>query len=738
MLSTYLGYTVVNRDMQAALNRVASQNANKNDIDYYNKHIGKITSVDDFMKDYRLYNYATKAFGLDDMAYAKAFIKKVLESDLSDENSFANRLSDARYRQFAAAFTFGGNGTKDVQSDEQEDEVIGLYKQYYDDQETSAKTESTYYKSKIDKVKTVGALLSDPRLKNYMLQAVGIDPTYVSKDFLKSVLTSDLDDPTSVANVVGATKAGAPYKQLASMFGFKADGTLDGDTAQTADQRDSLIETYNLTVPTFTTFTAASYNKAYYEAHIGSVTSAADLAKDARLFSYVKTAYGMDSKLSAASFSSIMKSDPNDPHSFANVLGYGYVVSKFSFLSNGNTPTGGAAQTADQIKATTAAYMSKYTAAENTFVDGATSNYKARTESGIKTIDDFFISNKTDKIIKNDSQPELRDMVLRAYGIDPTTVSNTQLRKVMTSDPYDPKSYVNSLKDDRFVSLAKAFNFDSDGKITAPLQALDPVQVSTYATDDRHKQLLGLTGAALAAAKKQATTDADYFKENIVKVKTAADFLGDKKLVSFVLEAKGLDPKDYDSALLKKAFAADPDDKKSILNDPANAKLKDIVMAFNFDQKGNLVRSGVGDAQSDSSLATTNSLYLHQTLEQQQGEQNDGVRLALYFQRKAPDISSIYDLMGDKALFQVITTTFSLPSAISSMDVDQQAALLKHFVNIKDLQDPDKLNRLIQRFTAMYDQTTKSTQSPALSILGGNSSGISADTLLSIAQLRAR
>lgn len=35
-----------------------------------------------------------KACGLEDMTYAKAFMKKVLESDLSDSSSFANSLSD--------------------------------------------------------------------------------------------------------------------------------------------------------------------------------------------------------------------------------------------------------------------------------------------------------------------------------------------------------------------------------------------------------------------------------------------------------------------------------------------------------------------------------------------------------------------------------------------------------------------------------------------------------------------
>ncbi len=85
-----------------------------------------------------------KAYGLEDMTYAKAFMKQVLESDLSDPNSFANRLSDPRYKEFAAAFNFGAQ-PKDVQTQAQEDETLGLYTQSYADEETSARTESTYY-----------------------------------------------------------------------------------------------------------------------------------------------------------------------------------------------------------------------------------------------------------------------------------------------------------------------------------------------------------------------------------------------------------------------------------------------------------------------------------------------------------------------------------------------------------------------------------------------------------------
>ena len=104
MISTYLSYDLINRDIKGNLERISTSQQVERERAYYNEKIGTITELDDFLDDYRLYSYAMKAHGLEDMTYAKAFMKKVLESDLSDENSFANKLTDQRYRQFATAF----------------------------------------------------------------------------------------------------------------------------------------------------------------------------------------------------------------------------------------------------------------------------------------------------------------------------------------------------------------------------------------------------------------------------------------------------------------------------------------------------------------------------------------------------------------------------------------------------------------------------------------------------------
>ena len=78
---------------------------------YYLDNIKNVKSIDDFLADDRVFAYAMKAFGLQDMTYAKAFMRKVLTEGIADSDSFANKLADKRYREFADTFNFAEFGT---------------------------------------------------------------------------------------------------------------------------------------------------------------------------------------------------------------------------------------------------------------------------------------------------------------------------------------------------------------------------------------------------------------------------------------------------------------------------------------------------------------------------------------------------------------------------------------------------------------------------------------------------
>jgi hypothetical protein len=151
-------------------------------------------------------------------------------------------------------------------------------------------------------------------------------------------------------------------------------------------------------------------------------------------------------------------------------------------------------------------------------------------------------------------------------------------------------------------------------------------------------------------------------------------------------------------------------------------------------------RVTLGSVQDPNALVETQDLFLRQTMEVSAGEQNEGVRLALYFQRKAESITSGYSILADKALFAFVTTALSLPDAVANMDTDMLAALLEKRINFEDFKDPAKLDKFIARFTALYDMENQQSTTSIPSLLLGQTGivDISQDLLTSVQAMYAR
>ncbi|MGO8368448.1 DUF1217 domain-containing protein [Rhizobium ruizarguesonis] len=726
MVSTYVSYLAVARNLGASLSNVASQATVARDSNYYKENIGKVTTADEFMSDYKLYSYAMKAYGLEDMTYAKAFMKKVLESDLSDSSSFANSLSDTRYAEFAAAFKFAGE-TKMAQSDVQRDNLLDAYEESFDTEADDIADATDYFEENISSITSVDDLLSSSKLKNYVLTAFGLSTEYTSTSFLKSVLTSDLDDADSFVNQLDD----AVYVNLAKAFNFNEDGSTDGDV-MSEDQISLVTSAYAVASATTASSETGEAYDTYFATQIGNVTSVDELMSDDKLVSYLRTAYGLTDSETDNFISAALKSAD-----VADAIGLSDLHDAFNFDEDGALADGDTAQTSDQITATTAAFDENYEVlVANASTEDATDNYTTRIAS-VTSIDDFLVSNDDDDDDDNDDLPELWEMALRAYDIDPDSVSRSEVRKILESDPSDSKSYVNSLDDDRFVAFRRAFNFGSNGDVTVPLQAMSESVVDDYAAYYKQNKIRYLEGDELTEATDAANDEITYFREQMATITTASEFLADDRLVRFALEAKGLDPDDVTSDELEKMFSSDLDDEDSYVNKLDDNRFGELVGSFNFDQDGNISADPTGTVQQRGDVLETIDSYVRLTLEDDQGDSNTGVRLALYFERKAPEISNAYDILGDSALFEFFTTTFNLSSYVSNMDVDKQAEMVDNFIDMKDLSDPDKVDDLIQRFTAMYDMANGTgTTSSALSILTGSAT-ISADTLLAVAQLKS-
>ncbi|MCG5477416.1 MAG: DUF1217 domain-containing protein, partial [Sinorhizobium fredii] len=184
-------------------------------------------------------------------------------------------------------------------------------------------------------------------------------------------------------------------------------------------------------------------------------------------------------------------------------------------------------------------------------------------------------------------------------------------------------------------------------------------------------------------------------------------------------------------AFMRKVLTEGIDSEDAFANKLADSRYKALVESLNFARHGDTATSferaqkGVVDK------------YTRQTLEQNAGEENTGVRLALYFERMAPLITSGYEIIADEALAQVVRTALQLPEEFAAADVDRQAEAYEEAIDLKDFQDPVKLAAFVDRFTALWEINNSSDSYDPLAVFGSSSGyGISPDLLLSINNLK--
>jgi len=91
------GYAYLTRTREDQQARLAATGEVARDTAALKDRLESIQSSDDLMDDRALLKVALGAFGLDEDLDNRAFIKRILDSDLSDGTALANRLADKRY-----------------------------------------------------------------------------------------------------------------------------------------------------------------------------------------------------------------------------------------------------------------------------------------------------------------------------------------------------------------------------------------------------------------------------------------------------------------------------------------------------------------------------------------------------------------------------------------------------------------------------------------------------------------
>ena len=199
----------------------------------------------------------------------------------------------------------------------------------------------------------------------------------------------------------------------------------------------------------------------------------------------------------------------------------------------------------------------------------------------------------------------------------------------------------------------------------------------------------------MVASEPAVKTATQYYAANIGKVKSISDFVNNYRLLSYALTAYGLGDQINNKALVTKVLQGGYTSSRALANTLSNPNWAKFAKAFDF------VGSGASSVSTASAVSATETNYNEQKLESQEGQQDVGVQLALYFNRVAPTIKSAYSVLGDKNLLEAFQTIFGV-TINTNGNIDTNAKIISKLMPISDLTNPTKLKQLTARFTAQY------------------------------------
>jgi hypothetical protein len=238
----------------------------------------------------------------------------------------------------------------------------------------------------------------------------------------------------------------------------------------------------------------------------------------------------------------------------------------------------------------------------------------------------------------------------------------------------------------------------------------------------------------ITASEPMVKAQTKYYQDNIGNIKTPEDLVNNYRLFSYVMTAFGLGDQLYAKAMIQKVLDQGVGSTRNLAYTLNNPKILALAQTFDF------AANGAATTSSDAVKTGVVNQYIEQQLETDQAQTEPGVQLALYFKNHASSITSTYSILADKNLLTVVQTALAISPYMSLMDVDRQASMLKAKVNVADFQDPVKLDKFIQRFSAMYDinnaSSSSSSTAPNAMLKTSFTVGISSSLLSQLQGLR--
>ncbi|MBB3808016.1 DUF1217 domain-containing protein [Pseudochelatococcus contaminans] len=428
----------------------------------------------------------------------------------------------------------------------------------------------------------------------------------------------------------------------------------------------------------------------------GTIQSVDDLFKDDRTYTFAVKAYGMDELAYARALMRRIISEGTGTDSYASKMSdsrYLELAGAFQVTDGGVAPP--------VLHASSLSVTQRYRDNLDNIDKRITDNVDSRVldyRIEMEGIDNF------DTLLKSDTA---LTFALEAFGLDQQIFQLDAVRKVVTNEVAARAAgasgaYISGLEDIGITDAEGRYNFG---------RFFDAFVAST-GEEGLESVIVNYRMAAPGLGEKlkeRADADVDAFYEGLDEIKTADDLTKNVQVLSIGLRAFDLENLIGKETAIVAALKGDTR-ALSFSNAKERENFESFKAVFAFESDGTpTVAPLVRDVEK------TVQAYIRQTLELDIGNEDNNVRLALNFQRRAADIKSPYDILADEALAAVIRTAYGIPAETATADVDAQARLITSQLDIEDFQDPAKVEKLIRRFLLLAD-VEAGANSPLLSL----------------------
>lgn len=219
--------------------------------------------------------------------------------------------------------------------------------------------------------------------------------------------------------------------------------------------------------------------------------------------------------------------------------------------------------------------------------------------------------------------------------------------------------------------------------------------------------------------------DVDYFTKAIAKVNSVDEVFKDTRLVKFLAKALNLSGEEQYPGKMRRILSEKVDNKDAVMY-----RLSDKRYAQAADQI-RLGDSGVSRLKLAGTQSDLISAYKKAKFEDSIGTENLAVRQARYFEKYVGNAKSVYNILGDPILREVVTSTLGLPQQIAIQPVETQARTITDRVDIKKFSDAKYRENFIKRFLNQNDlknTETSGANSWMMSLFGGGTSSTGTST----------